>query len=109
MPADYCLVLCSCPDVDIANELAVALVEQRLAACVNLLPGVTSVYGWQGRVETASEQLLLVKTETAGFAGLEVFIKQRHPYEVPEIIAIPLEQGSQDYFDWISAWVGQPS
>jgi periplasmic divalent cation tolerance protein len=109
MPADYCLVLCSCPNADTANELALALVEQRLAACVNLLPGVTSVYGWEGRALTASEQLLLIKTETAGVAGLETFIKQRHPYEVPEIIAIPIERGNQDYFDWISAWVGQRS
>lgn len=109
MSADYCLVLCTCPDADTANELAVALVEQRLAACVNVLPGVTSVYGWDGRVEKASEQLLLIKTEAGGLAGLETFIKQRHSYEVPEIIAIPIERGSQDYFDWISAWVGQRS
>jgi periplasmic divalent cation tolerance protein len=107
MSADYCLVLCSCPNADTANELALLLVEQRLAACVNVLPGMTSMYGWEGRVEKASEQLLLIKTEAAGWASLEAFIKHRHPYEVPEIIAIPIERGSQDYFDWISAWVGQ--
>ena len=109
MSVNYCLVLCTCPDADTANELAVGLVEQRLAACVNVLPGVTSVYGWEGRVEKSSEQLLLIKTEAAGLPGLEAFIKQQHPYEVPEIIAIPIEGGSQDYFDWISAWVGQRS
>ena len=109
MPADYCLVLCSCPEANVANALATALVEQRLAACVNVMPGVTSVYGWEGRVETASEHLLLIKTEPAGYAALEAFIKDRHPYQVPEIIAIPVEQGSHDYLDWISAWVGHRS
>ncbi len=109
MSADYCLVLCTCPDAETARELALALVENRRAACVNLLPGVTSIYGWEGQVQEAGELLLLIKTEAAKFAELEAFIKQRHPYAVPEIIAIPVERGSKDYFEWISAWVGHRS
>ena len=105
MPADYCLVLCTCPDAGTARELANALVENRKAACVNILPGLISVYGWKGQVESADEWLLLIKTASAGFDDLEAFIKARHPYEVPEIIAIPMVRGSMAYLDWMKTWL----
>jgi periplasmic divalent cation tolerance protein len=109
MAAEDCLVLCSCPDAKTARELAGVLVEQRLAACVNILPGVTSVYAWEGRIETTEEQLLLIKTMAGHYLALEACIKQRHPYDVPEIIAVPIERGSADYLDWLRGWLGWPS
>jgi periplasmic divalent cation tolerance protein len=109
MPAEDCLVVCSCPDADTARELAGALVRERHAACVNILPGITSVYAWEGEIETAEEQLMLIKTAAGCYGPLETFIKNHHPYEVPEIIAIPIEQGSSDYLEWIRAWVGRRS
>lgn len=107
MPAQDCLVLCTCPSAQSAHELAGALVESRLAACVNILPGVTSVYGWEDRVESAEEHLLLIKTVAEQYESLETFIEQRHPYEVPEIIAVPIERGSKRYLDWLGAWTGR--
>ena len=109
MSNDYCLVLCTCPDPDTARDLATTLVSRRLAACVNILPGLTSVYGWQGQVETATELLLLIKTQADRYAALEFCIRQHHPYEVPEIVALPIGRGSQDYLDWIADWVGAPA
>jgi periplasmic divalent cation tolerance protein len=81
--------------------LAGGLVEQRLAACVSILPGLTSVYAWKGQIESAEESLLLIKTRLANFSELERFIKQQHPYEVPEILAIPVQEGSADYLAWM--------
>ena len=105
MPANYCLVLCTCPDAETAHRLAGELVADQRAACVNILPGITSVYGWEGRVEKASEHLLLVKTTADGFHELEVYIRERHPYDVPEIVAVPFIRGSRPYLDWMSAWL----
>ena len=106
MPSDDCLVLCSCPSIDSARELAGGLVEQRHAACVSILPGLTSVYGWKGQIESAEESLLLIKTRLANFSELEQFIKQQDPYEVPEILAIPVREGSADYLAWLRESVG---
>jgi periplasmic divalent cation tolerance protein len=109
MSTEYCLVLCACPDAETARIVAEALVMERRAACVNILPGLTSVYPWQGAIETAEEHLLLIKTETGAFDDLDAFIKARHPYEIPEIIAIPIKQGSADYLDWMTAWLHRKS
>jgi len=81
--------------------LAGGLVEQRHAACVSILPGLTSVYAWKGQIESAEESLLLIKTRLANFPELERFIKELHPYEVPEILAIPVQAGSADYLAWL--------
>jgi periplasmic divalent cation tolerance protein len=81
------------------------LITERLAGCVNIVPGLASVYPWEGKVEKAQEHLLLIKTETDSFAALEAFIKTRHPYELPEIIAVPVVRGSVDYLEWITAWL----
>ncbi len=109
MPAEFCLVLCTCPDAVTARALAQALVEQHQATCVNILPGVTSVYPWEGRIESAAEQLLLIKTTTLHYERLERFIKAHHPYDIPEIIAMPIERGSSDYLGWLRAWLGSPA
>ena len=78
------------------------LVEQRLAACVNLVPGLTSVYHWQGKLEQGTEVLLLIKTTAARYAALEKAIQARHPYELPEIIAVTLIDGLPAYLKWIT-------
>jgi periplasmic divalent cation tolerance protein len=97
------IVYCSCPDLALAQALASALVEQRLAACVQCLPGVQSVYRWQGAVERASEVQLQIKTDAARYAAVEAAILARHPYELPEIVAVEAVAGLDRYLDWIGA------
>ncbi len=105
MSTHYRLILCTCPDRDTALRLAEALVEERLAACVNLLPGLTSVYRWEGRIQHDSEVLLLIKTVEARVEPLTDRLRLLHPYEVPEIIALPIVSGSSDYLNWVSECV----
>ena len=97
------LVLTNVPDVELAGSLARALVERRLAACVNIMPAVQSVYQWQGAVEHASEVTLMIKSVQARYAELEAAIVAAHPYDVPEIIAIPIAAGLPVYLNWIAA------
>lgn len=96
------MVICSCPDKDTANSIAENIVAQRLAACVNVLPMVESIYHWQGAIESAQESLLMIKTRKDKFLSLQATICSMHPYEVPEIIALDIEQGFPDYLHWIS-------
>ena len=105
MNANHRLMLCTCPDRDKALELAEALVGERLAACVNLIPGLTSVYRWEGAIQQDSEVLLLIKTQETRVAALIERLRQLHPYEVPEIIAIPISEGLPDYLSWITTCV----
>lgn len=95
------VIYCTCPDLAWADKIAGHLVGSRLAACVNILPGVRSVYQWQGQVETAQEHLLLIKSPAANYNAIEAAIKSLHPYEVPEIVAVTVEQGSNEYLTWI--------
>jgi periplasmic divalent cation tolerance protein len=97
------LVLTSLPDEASARTLAAVLVEQRLAACVNILAPCASVYRWRGELETAAEVPLLIKTTRSRYAGLEAAIRARHPYELPEIVAVPVVLGLPGYLDWIAA------
>jgi periplasmic divalent cation tolerance protein len=101
MDADYLLVLCTCPTREAAAAIATALLAERLAACVNQLPGVKSMYRWEGRIEEDDELMLLIKTTATRFAEVESMIRSLHPYEVPEIIGLTLTAGSGAYFDWI--------
>ena len=94
------LVITHLPDADSADELAAALVGERLAACVNVLPACRSVYRWQGEIERIEEVPLAIKTSAACYAALEAAIRARHPYELPEIVALPL-QGLSDYLAWV--------
>lgn len=96
------VVLTNLPDEDSARAMARDLVAQRLAACVNLLPAVQSIYRWQGQLEEARETGLLIKTAASRYPELEAAIRARHPYEVPEIIALPVTQGWDPYLDWIA-------
>lgn len=95
------IVLCTCPDHASARSLATRLVEARLAACVNLILGVESIYRWQGAVERASEVLLLIKTQAHRLAALQALILAQHPYELPEILAVQADSGLEGYLSWI--------
>jgi periplasmic divalent cation tolerance protein len=101
MNPDVLIVLCTCPDAPVAERIATALVGERLAACINVLPGVTSVYRWEGEVQRDSEVLLLIKTTRARFPVLTERVHALHPYELPEIIALPVAGGLPDYLDWV--------
>lgn len=99
----YQLVLCACPDEETAINIAENIVAQKLAACVNVLPSVYSVYHWQDNVESAKENMLLIKTTEQKYASLEKVISSLHPYEVPEIIAINIDCGLPEYLKWIES------
>ena len=99
---DKCLVLVTCPSGAEAKRIAYAVVEARLAACVNILPGaINSVYRWKGKVESARERLLLIKTSRKRLAKLQAAVERLHSYEVPEFIALPIAKGSDAYLSWI--------
>jgi periplasmic divalent cation tolerance protein len=97
------LVLTNCPDEASANTIALAVVEAGLAACVNILPRVQSIYRWQGIVESAAEIPLLIKCTAANYPALEAKIGELHPYDLPEIIALPVERGLPAYLNWVAA------
>lgn len=88
--------------------MARQLVDARLAACVNILSPCHSVYRWQGAVETADEVPLLIKTSRERYAALEAAIRQQHPYELPEVIALPVAQGLPEYLSWVAAETREP-
>ena len=96
------LVFTNLPDRSAAEKLAVALIEQRVAACVNILAPCRSVYRWEGAVQQGEEHPLLIKTSTERYAALEAAIRAGHPYELPEIIAVPVERGLSGYLDWVA-------
>lgn len=92
-----------------AERIGRALVERRLAACVNVLPAVTSIYRWKGKVEKDEEQVLVIKTRAERFASLKQALVSLHPYEVPEVIALPITDGHQPYLDWLDESVEEES
>lgn len=100
---DILLVITTCPDEETANAIALAAVENKLAACANILPRVQSIYRWQGAVESAFEVPLLLKTTAAAYPALEAGIRQSHPYDLPEIVALPVSHGLPGYLDWVAA------
>jgi len=102
MNNDYYVVLCTCPTAQIANQLAKQLIIDKLAACVNVLPNLVSHYSWQGQLTSDAECLLIIKTTKDNYENLEHAIKTQHPYECPEIIALPIAQGAQNYLSWIT-------
>lgn len=106
--SDTLLVLTNLPDRASAVKLAQRLVEDRLAACVNVLGGCTSVYRWRGAVEQADEVPVLIKTRAARYDALEAAIRELHPYEVPEVIAVPLARGLSEYLDWVAEQTAIP-
>ena len=98
---DVLIVLTNCPDAEVADRIARTLVEQGLAACVNQLPPVRSIFRWRGSVERAVEMPLLVKTTRERLAEVQSVIRGLHPYELPEIVAIPVVAGLPAYLRWV--------
>ena len=95
------VVLVTAPDAEVAASLARRLVEERLAACGNVVPGVRSIYRWQGRVEDDAEVLLVLKTRAERCDALAARVQALHPYELPEVVALPVAGGSIPYLDWV--------
>ena len=93
------------PDIKLGEELAFALVKAKIAACVNLIKGVTSIYSWKGNIEKESECFLIIKTNTEKSAELIEYIENNHPYDVPECVGFKIEEGSKKYLNWISTSV----
>ncbi len=101
MGQTYHLVLCTVPDRETGKKIALRLVEQKLAACCNIVPGIFSVYRWKGNIEQDDEELLLIKSSPSLFPQLKQAIFELHPYDVPEIIALPITDGAQEYLEWM--------
>ncbi len=103
----YVVVFVTCPDRETTQRIAEELIERKLAACVNITTEINSVYFWQGNIEKDTEYLMIIKTSEELFEELETFIKNNHPYTVPEIIGIPIVKGSKEYLDWIDQTVSR--
>lgn len=97
------LAFCTCPDEVVAERLAETLVREGLAACTNLLPGLRSLYSWEGQIQRDTETLLLIKTVASRYSELEARLSELHPYHLPEIIAFPVSHGLPDYLKWVIA------
>ena len=98
---DYIIVLTTTPSIKVARQIARALVTKRLAACVNIIPHIQSIYRWKKKLCDETEVLLLIKTRKSLYNKLQTTLKSLHPYEVPEIISLDITRGSKDYLDWI--------
>ena len=101
------LCFCTCPDDITAARLADTLVDERLAACVNIVPGLRSVYRWQGAVERSDEVLLLIKTTRARLPALSARVVELHPHELPEVVAVEVAGGLSAYLDWVVEQAGE--
>lgn len=100
------ITLCTCPDEATAAELATGLVGEKLVACVNILPGIRSIYRWQGTVSDDAEVMMVIKSMAFRSADIESWLLEHHPYDVPEVISLETAQVSKDYLAWIEASVG---
>lgn len=103
--SNYALVLSTCPANDTPQRLAQCLLEERLAACVNIVPGLRSLYMWQGRMESSDESLMVIKTRVDLYPQLEARLRELHPYELPEILMVPVQAGLAAYLAWIDSSV----
>ncbi|MDH3727086.1 MAG: divalent-cation tolerance protein CutA [Myxococcales bacterium] len=99
-PHELIVVFCTVPDDETAERLATGLVEKRLAACVKLIPGVRSFYRWDGKIEVGSEIQMLIKTRRSHFKAIDAWIHEQHPYEVPELVALPASDVGGPYAEW---------
>nr|XP_033779322.1 protein CutA isoform X2 [Geotrypetes seraphini]XP_033779323.1 protein CutA isoform X2 [Geotrypetes seraphini] len=91
----------TCPNETVAKEIARGIVEKKLAACVNIIPQITSIYEWKGKIEEDAEVLMMIKTRTAKVQALTEFVRSVHPYEVSEVISLPIDQGNPPYLKWV--------
>ena len=102
MDNEFITILCTCPDNQTAEELSLKLVTAQHAACINIIPNIKSIFTWEGKIETSQEHLLIIKTTTASYNTIETFITNHHPYDCPEILALPIKQGAKNYLQWIA-------
>ena len=108
MDSQPLVVYCTCPDQTTAERIAEAVLIERLAACANIVPGLISIFRWQGQIRRDPELLLILKTREAVYSLLEGRIRELHPYEVPEIVALPIQAGAADYLGWLTDNTGAP-
>ena len=99
----FIVVLCTVPSVEVGADLGRILVGQQLAACVNIIPGLRSIYRWQGAIHDDAEAQLVIKTRAAHWSELSTTVRAHHPYEEPELIALPIVHGSPTYLQWLEA------
>jgi periplasmic divalent cation tolerance protein len=104
-----CLVYCPCPDLDTARRLGNGLLDARLAGCINILPGVVSLYDWEGKREEAQEAVLIAKTSAAKAGAVRRVLEKEHPYDVPAILVLPLAGMNEAYRDWLFGQMGGSS
>jgi len=100
--SQYAVVLITSPDLRVARVLAKAALTERLVACANLVPKIESHYWWQGKIESSAEVLIIFKTTKAKLKALEKLVLEKHPYDTPEFIVLPISAGSKPYLDWVS-------
>ena len=105
----FCVVLVTCPNLSVASALSRQLVTENLAACVNLVPGITSVYKWEGTLCEDSEVLMVIKTNTSTVPTLTQWITAHHPYTCPEVITLPITDGFEPYLQWVTQQVQNQS
>ncbi|XP_053236127.1 protein CutA isoform X1 [Podarcis raffonei] len=105
VPGTLSAAFVTCPNQTVAQEIARALVEKKLAACVNIIPQITSIYEWKGKIEEDSEVLLMIKTRSSRASALAEFVRSVHPYEVAEVIAVPIQEGNPPYLQWVEETV----
>jgi periplasmic divalent cation tolerance protein len=98
---NHIIILTTLPDEAVARSLAQELIKNQMAACINILPRMTSIYSWKGKIEEGQEHLLMIKTRAERYAAIEQAIRAQHPYELPEIIATPISHGLPEYLNWI--------
>jgi periplasmic divalent cation tolerance protein len=108
-PAEFLVVLVTMPDADTAARLGRTVVEEKLAACVNIIPGLRSLYEWEGKLCDEAEVLCLFKTRRALYPALRDRLSGLHPYQVPELIAVPLAEGNEPYLAWLAAGTRPPA
>jgi periplasmic divalent cation tolerance protein len=106
METPYTVLFITSDSAEEARQIAKVLLEQKKAACVNIVPGVDSLFWWEGKLDSARENLLVVKTKTSLLPEIVKLVKETHSYDVPEIIALPIVGGNQEYLDWIGENVG---
>ncbi|XP_061478168.1 protein CutA isoform X2 [Rhineura floridana] len=105
VPGTLSAAFVTCPNQTVAREIGRAVVEKRLAACVNIVPQITSIYEWKGKIEEDSEVLLMIKTRSSRVSALAEFVRSVHPYEVAEVISVPIQQGNPPYLQWVEETV----
>jgi len=102
MSSKFCAIFCTCPDQETAKKLALELVEQELAACVNIIPQILSIYKWHANIESSPESLMMIKSTYEAYERIERLIHSLHPNDCPEIICLDIKNGSKIYLEWMS-------